>query len=55
MTVFGLTEAEAVHRLITGGHRDVADDQLRHYVHTGIAPTELFEMAMALADQQAGR
>jgi len=54
-STWGLTEAAAIYDLIVGGHRDVADEQLRHYVHGGVTPTELFETAMALADQRAGR
>jgi hypothetical protein len=45
---FGVDEAEAIHRLIADGHRAQADEQLRHLVHLGVAPTELFEAAMAL-------
>jgi len=54
-STWGLTEAAAIYDLIAAGHREAADDQLRHYVHGGVTPTELFETAMALADQRAGR
>jgi hypothetical protein len=51
---FGLEEAAAIHALIEADRRDEADAQLRHLVHEGVPPTQLFEMAMALADQRAG-
>ena len=49
--VFGLDEAQTIVDMIADGRRQEADDLLRHYVHQGVPPTELFEAAMALARQ----
>jgi hypothetical protein len=49
--VFGLDEAREILALITDGHRQEADDALRHYVHVGVPPSVLFEVAMALQRQ----
>jgi hypothetical protein len=52
---FDLAEAETIHAKITAGRRAEADEELRHLVHGGVAPSELFEIAMALGRQRNQR
>lgn len=49
---FDREEAQAIVDMINEGRRGEADELLRHYVHSGVAPTELFEAAMNLARQE---
>lgn len=51
---FGLVQATEIRDMIAAGRRAEADELLRQYVHRGVAPTELFTVAMALALEGGG-